>query len=90
MSCSHVSCSHVLCSHVSCSHVSCSYVSCSHVSCSRVVVYRGWSTQILVSISYIDLRYFVIFIIYLTTAAPRYNAVVGVHEMEPRYKRGAL
>ena len=24
------------------------------------------------------------------TVAPRYNAVVGVHEMEPRYKRGAL
>ena len=25
-----------------------------------------------------------------TTVAPCYNAVVGVHEMEPRYKRGAL
>ena len=25
-----------------------------------------------------------------TTVAPRYNAVVGVHEMEPRCKRGAL
>ena len=24
------------------------------------------------------------------TVAPRYNAVVGVHEMEPCYKRGAL
>ena len=24
------------------------------------------------------------------TVAPRYNAVVGVHEMEPRCKRGAL
>ena len=26
----------------------------------------------------------------LHTVAPRYNAVVGVHEMEPRCKRGAL
>ena len=26
----------------------------------------------------------------LSTVAPRYNAVVGVHEMEPCYKRGAL
>ena len=25
-----------------------------------------------------------------TTVAPRYNAVVGVHEMERRCKRGAL
>ena len=25
-----------------------------------------------------------------STVAPRYNAVVGVHEMEPRCKRGAL
>ena len=24
------------------------------------------------------------------TVAPRYNVVVGVHEMELRYKRGAL
>ena len=28
--------------------------------------------------------------IYIYTVAPRYNAVVGVHEMEPRCKRGAL
>ena len=27
---------------------------------------------------------------FLYTVAPRYNAVVGVHEMEPRCKRGAL
>ena len=26
----------------------------------------------------------------INTVAPRYNAVVGVHEMEPRCKRGAL
>ena len=26
----------------------------------------------------------------LHTVAPRYNAVVGDNEMEPRYKRGAL
>ena len=29
-------------------------------------------------------------IIYIYTVAPRYNAVVGVHDIGPRCKRGAL
>ena len=30
------------------------------------------------------------FVLKLGTVVPRYNAVVGVHEMEPLCKRGAL